>query len=322
MGCGSVVSRVAPGDACWLPSDQVPILLSEKEQDEMWDVWHTEVVKTEFNRGDALRACAEYFGCTDQEYTLFVAIVDPSNLTFKQACAIIGMLLHGDFRSRARLMFEAVDLDGNEALDLTELETVVRLAVPPSSVHDDVFFRNVAREIMNVADTDGDNLVDFPEWQLAMPHVTGTLARLNSESRSRNRSRYEYRRKASGVQRQPSGKGIERARRASVQIRRQSLQVIQAKTERAENGDDAFVTRVSTGGSASSGSAPRNSQQPRASPGITPAKALADVQRRGSLRSVPRGDLISPATSGSSTDRVATRRVSVGQFPGLRAKGN
>eukprot|EP01062_Namystynia_karyoxenos_P033017 TRINITY_DN24304_c0_g1_i1.p1 TRINITY_DN24304_c0_g1~~TRINITY_DN24304_c0_g1_i1.p1 ORF type:complete len:453 (+),score=138.11 TRINITY_DN24304_c0_g1_i1:91-1359(+) len=236
MGCGGSTRRVAPLDPNWLPPE-LPMLLTQLEQDDVWTVWREEV-HDGGSRADALLACADVICCPAQEVQVFSNIVDPSFLSYIQACQILGVILRGDMDTRARLMFDAVDLDKNGSLDPAELEVVLRQCAPPG-VYDEVFFKTAVKDILDIADTDGDRLIDFEEWKIAMPMVSGRLAKLGAEARARRRAERlgspranarasSYRRAGAST---VSEKGAAKSRQMSVQLRRQSLAVSAVKAD-------------------------------------------------------------------------------------------
>lgn len=206
MGCGASGGTASRRDGArpppvfpqWVPAKNLPNLLNQVEQEKVWKVWQEET-DINPNRADALRMCCTHMRCAPRESQFLANVADPSELTYYQACQVIGILVHGgmaekkgewcgqriDPHMRARMMFDAVDTDRSGALDINELEHVVRLCAP-KGVHDDMFFRNATQEIMTVADADRSGLIDFGEWCDALPQVMTRLAKLSADARRKS----------------------------------------------------------------------------------------------------------------------------------------
>eukprot|EP00756_Hemistasia_phaeocysticola_P047975 Hpha_TRINITY_DN22424_c0_g1::TRINITY_DN22424_c0_g1_i1::g.95116::m.95116 len=260
MGCGSSIldGDIPTNLPNWLPPKELPLLLTDDEQDLLWAVW-TEDIKAGFNRAEVFRQCGSLLGCPSQELDVLHAVADPLHLSYKQCCVMCGVLLRGEVRDKTRMFFSACDDDNNGWLSKRELERVLRLCAP-AGVYDDAFFQKAASELMSAADTNKDRRIDVDEFEQVLPRVTAKLGVLQAEALKRQRNpqlrrqdpekRYVNLTQRKVKARHPSEAGIMKAKAAGREITRHSLKQQEERMQEEEDDSNGIsVERITSDGS-------------------------------------------------------------------------
>lgn len=121
----------------------------------------------------AMRTIAKKLWLTPEQQQC-VAIIgevcDPRSLDADEICNVLA--LTKSRQERAALLFAAIDRDGNETLDASELALAVMALTPGMTKKKSA---RVAKELLSTVDTDGNGTVDLDEFQAGLDFIEARL---------------------------------------------------------------------------------------------------------------------------------------------------